>query len=102
MKCISLKTLDQKGVEYAIYDGIKPDPTYDQVEEDYSLLQQNDCEAILTVGGGSPIDAAKVIIAIETNKKSINKLAGWFKVRKSCLPRPIKSENGEIQQSFKL
>ncbi|MCK5354249.1 MAG: iron-containing alcohol dehydrogenase, partial [Methyloprofundus sp.] len=25
------KTLDQKGVEYVIYDGIKPDPTYDQI-----------------------------------------------------------------------
>ena len=80
------KTLDQKGVEYVIYDGIKPDPTYDQVEEGYSLLQQNDCAAILAVGGGSPIDAAKVISAIATNNKPINKLAGWFKVRKSCLP----------------
>lgn len=28
------KTQDQKGVEYVVYDGIKPDPTYDQVEHD--------------------------------------------------------------------
>jgi len=80
------KTLDQKGIEYIIYDGIKPDPTYEQVEEGCRLLHENNCEAILAVGGGSPIDAAKVISAIAKNKKSIKKLAGWFKIRTACLP----------------
>lgn len=80
------KTLDQKGVEYVIYDGIKPDPTYEQVEEGCRLLHENNCEAILAVGGGSPIDAAKVISAIAKNKKSIKEMAGWFKIRTSCLP----------------
>ncbi len=80
------KTLDKNGVEYVIYDGIEPDPTYDQIEAGHALLKQNGCEAILAVGGGSPIDAAKVISTIATNEKSIDKLAGWFKVRKPCLP----------------
>jgi len=81
-----LKKLTESGVETVVYDGVEPDPTYDQIEEGLSLLQQNDCEAILAVGGGSPIDAAKVIAARATNDKPIEKLAGLFKIRQECLP----------------
>ena len=63
------KVLDEKGVEYVIYDAIKPDPTYDQIEAGHALLKQHNCDAILAVGGGSPIDAAKVINVIATNDK---------------------------------
>ncbi|MCF6252730.1 MAG: iron-containing alcohol dehydrogenase [Methylococcaceae bacterium] len=80
------KSLSQHGVEYVIYDGVEPDPTYDQVEAGLSLLKENNCEAILAVGGGSPLDAAKVISISATNHKPINKLAGWFKVRQYGLP----------------
>ncbi len=79
-------TLEQHGVEYIIYDGIKPDPTYDQIDAGLSLLKQNNCDAILAVGGGSPIDAAKVISILATNHKSIQKMAGWFKVSQAGLP----------------
>ena len=80
------KKLTESGVETVVYDGVEPDPTYDQIEEGLSLLQQNDCEAILAVGGGSPIDAAKVIAARATNDKPIAKLAGLFKVKNKCMP----------------
>lgn len=78
--------LDSLGVEYIIYDKILPDPTYDQVENGLSLLEDNHCEAILAVGGGSPIDASKAIAARATNKKSLTKMAGLFKLRKAPLP----------------
>lgn len=78
--------LDSLGVEYIIYDKILPDPTYDQVENGLSLLEDNHCEAILAVGGGSPIDASKAIAARATNKKSLVKMAGLFKLRKAPLP----------------
>lgn len=78
--------LKTEGVEYVIYDGILPDPTYDQVETGLEILKNNHCEAVLAVGGGSPIDASKAIAARATNDKSLEKMAGLFKLRKATLP----------------
>jgi len=80
------KKLTECGVEVVVYDGVEPDPTYNQIEAGLAMLLKNDCEAILAVGGGSPIDAAKVIAARATNDKPIEKLAGLFKIRQECLP----------------
>jgi alcohol dehydrogenase class IV len=81
-----LKTLNDNGVETVIYDGVLPDPTYDQVEAGLAIYKENQCEAILAVGGGSPIDAAKVIAARVGNNRKIQKLAGLFKVWRAPAP----------------
>ena len=85
-----LKSIEERlvkeGVDYVIYDGILPDPTYDQIEAGLDILKNNQCQAILAVGGGSPIDASKAIAARATNDKSLEKMAGLFKLRKAPLP----------------
>jgi alcohol dehydrogenase len=43
-------------------------------------------DAVLAVGGGSPIDAAKAIIACSARDCSPQALDGYFKVRKAVLP----------------
>ena len=78
--------LEELNIEYVIYDGIRPDPTFDQVQKGLEVLRNNNCEAILAVGGGSPIDASKAIAAGATNDKPLEKLAGMFKVFKAPLP----------------
>lgn len=78
--------LDKLGVTYAIYDGVEPNPTVAQIEAGYDILVQNRCEAILAVGGGSPIDAAKMIGARAKNKKPIVKMTGLFRVWRGMLP----------------
>jgi alcohol dehydrogenase class IV len=78
--------LEDLGVRYAIYDGILPDPTVDQIEEGVKILKRERCQAILAVGGGSPIDAAKVIAARATNDKPISQMEGMFKVFTAPMP----------------
>lgn len=78
--------LSKRGVDFVVYDGIEPDPTVDQIEAGFKVLKDNSCEAVLAVGGGSPIDGAKVIAAMATNNKPILKMAGLMKVRKAILP----------------
>ena len=53
------------------FSDVTPDPTYPQVEERLALYHEEQCNGILAIGGGSPIDCAKVIAARVTNKKSI-------------------------------
>ncbi|MCP5499616.1 MAG: iron-containing alcohol dehydrogenase [Leptospiraceae bacterium] len=81
-----LTALEENGVAYEIYDKILPDPTYDQVENGLEILKNTNCDAILAIGGGSPIDAAKVLAARATNDKSIAQLAGLFKVWNAIMP----------------
>lgn len=79
--------LEAAGVTSAVYDGVEPDPTFDQVEAGLSMFRSESCDGILAVGGGSPMDAAKVIAALATNQKPASKLEGWMKVRR--LPAPL-------------
>ncbi len=55
------KALEQNGIEYTIYDGITPNPTVDQVDEATAVAKKMNAQAVLTIGGGSPIDAAKSV-----------------------------------------
>jgi alcohol dehydrogenase len=73
--------LRSAGIEWSIYDGVLPDPTTKQVDSGLAQLKRDQCEAVLAVGGGSPMDASKVIAAMATNDKSVAKLEGLFKVR---------------------
>lgn len=62
--------LQNKGVEIVIFDGVQPDPTDSIVFAGSARAVQTSCDAVLAVGGGSSIDAAKMIsvCAISNNK----------------------------------
>ena len=78
--------LEQLGLPYSVYDGVEPDPTVDQIEAGYQALAADGCDAILAVGGGSSIDAAKMIGARAKNNKPVVKMAGLFRVFRGILP----------------
>lgn len=78
--------LERLGVACFIYDGVQPDPTVEQIEAGFAELKKHGCDAILAVGGGSSIDAAKVIGARAKNNKPVMKMAGLFRVFWGMLP----------------
>lgn len=78
--------LESAGIKVTLFDAIKPDPTVDLIEEVVTILEDNECDSVMALGGGSCIDAAKVIAARGRNKRSILKMAGLFRVRKGMLP----------------
>ena len=72
--------LTQLGVGYVVYDGVLPNPTIEQIETGLAMLKREGCTAILAVGGGSSIDAAKVIAARAKNPHKIVHMAGLMRV----------------------
>ncbi|HAS6986532.1 iron-containing alcohol dehydrogenase [Vibrio parahaemolyticus] len=83
------KVLEQTqglGLQVGVFSEVKPDPTYDQVEDGLRAYNASQSEAILALGGGSAIDCAKVIAARVSNKRSIKKLSGLFKVWRTPAP----------------
>jgi len=57
----ALAGLEDAGVEIVIYDGVIPDPTFQIVSEGVAVYRAQHCDSILAIGGGSSIDAAKII-----------------------------------------
>jgi len=80
------RALVERGVDVAVHDGITPDPTHDVLQRGYEAAKSHRSEAILAVGGGSVIDAAKVIGAMVVSGKSPARLVGMLKVGKPMLP----------------
>ena len=78
--------LDTKNINYHIYDGITPDPTFTVVEEGLRQSTDANCDAIVAIGGGSVIDAAKMIAMSQGNKCKPKQLIGILKARKPSAP----------------
>ncbi|HNW27516.1 MAG TPA: iron-containing alcohol dehydrogenase [Spirochaetota bacterium] len=80
------REFDAIGMDYAVYDGVLPNPTIENVEEAYALYVRNGCDAIIGFGGGSPMDTAKVVAGrVARPKRTADRLGGYFKV---MLPVP--------------
>ena len=75
--------LEKEGIKYTVFDGVQPNPTIYNVEEALKLYHDNNCEAFIAFGGGSPMDCAKVTAAkVARPNKSIPSMRGQLKVLK--------------------
>jgi len=80
------EALKAKGVEPVIFDGVEPDPSFEVVDAGLATLKQNSCDGVLAIGGGSSIDAAKVMALAGSNDKSPRELEGKFVAKNPALP----------------
>lgn len=80
------KMLESVGVEYVVYNDAKPNPTVKNVEDGLKVLQENGCDFVVSVGGGSPQDCGKAIAVLATNGGSIKDYEGVNKSSKKSLP----------------
>ena len=68
--------LDEKGVHYAIYSNITGEPTDKMIEAGLDVYNDQSCDFLIAVGGGSPIDSMKAIAAVSTSGGSIDDYLG--------------------------
>lgn len=57
----------ENGVAYWIYDAVRPNPSIASVLEGGKLAAEKRCDFVVGIGGGSPLDAAKVIAVSAAN-----------------------------------
>ncbi|MBT3411121.1 MAG: iron-containing alcohol dehydrogenase [Halieaceae bacterium] len=74
------------GVDCAWFDGVLPDPTFEQIEAGLAVQKSENCDMILAVGGGSVMDCAKIIAACATSDESPRDWVGLGKVNHELLP----------------
>ena len=68
--------LDSSNIEYCIFDGVNSEPTDIIVGDGLKLYNDNGCDFLIAIGGGSPIDTMKAIGAVATNGGTINDYYG--------------------------
>lgn len=62
-----LKALEMHGVSHSIFDAVKPNPTIESVIAGGRFAANEGCDFIIGIGGGSPLDAAKIIAISAAN-----------------------------------
>lgn len=78
--------LDGAGKNYAIYDGVKPNPTVSIVNEAKSLFDREHCDYIIGIGGGSSLDVSKAVSILAKNGGDITDYNGLNKSKNPGVP----------------
>ena len=79
--------LTARGCAFVIFDDIAADAPLPQIEQGIARFKAERCDAVLAVGGGSVMDAAKAIALAAVNDRQPRELVGYFKGRHG--PAPI-------------
>ncbi len=72
----TIKYLTEAGLEVAIYDGTEPNPKDTNVADGLKIFKEENCDMIVTVGGGSPHDCGKGIGIAATHEGDLYDYAG--------------------------
>ncbi|PKH53967.1 L-threonine dehydrogenase [Shewanella sp. Choline-02u-19] len=59
--------LSTHDIAFAIFDGVQPNPTEKNIEQGLEMLKIQDCDFVVSFGGGSPHDCAKGIALVAAN-----------------------------------
>jgi alcohol dehydrogenase class IV len=78
--------LEQAGVTVTVFSEVEPDPSIQVIQAGIARLKASGATAVLAIGGGSSIDAAKAMIACHASGRGPEQLDGYFKVRAPVLP----------------
>jgi alcohol dehydrogenase class IV len=79
--------LTASGADWVVFDEVTPDAPIPLIERGIDFYRENECDAIVAVGGGSSMDASKAIaVAIANPTRPLRSLAGYFKGLRNPVP----------------
>jgi alcohol dehydrogenase len=68
--------LSGAGIAWARFDAVEPDPRFEIAVQATEMAKREKADCVIGLGGGSPLDIAKVCAILATNNKPINELFG--------------------------
>ena len=74
------KILTSGEIQYAVFKEVQPDPTIEVVDTVRQLFLDNQCDAVIGIGGGSSIDTAKGVSAAVANPGDLGQFEGKNKL----------------------
>ena len=84
-------SLSAEGVKSVVFSGVTPNPRDFEVMAGAEMFRREGCDAIVAVGGGSPMDCAKAIGVVCTNDQHVLEFEGGDNVHRPgppmiCIP----------------
>ncbi|HJV65670.1 MAG TPA: alcohol dehydrogenase-like regulatory protein ErcA [Geomonas sp.] len=70
------ESIEAAGLSYVLFTGLTPNPKIAEVEAGVAVYEAERCDALVAVGGGSPIDCAKGIGIVTSNRQPIHVFEG--------------------------
>ena len=80
------KILTSAEVESVIFGGAEPNPKDTNVDDGLKVFKENNCDSIISLGGGSSHDCAKAIALVASNGGNIRDYEGVDKSTHSLCP----------------
>lgn len=81
-----LEVLERAGKPYALYTGVKPNPTVSIVNEAKNIYDREGCDYLIGIGGGSPLDVSKAVSILASNGGKVEDYNGLDKSQKAGAP----------------
>lgn len=81
-----VSNLESHGLKTCLFHEVQPDPTDENVLAGVEALQGFGADLIVTIGGGSAIDTAKVIGVVPSNPGPLSDFMGLHKIENKGLP----------------
>lgn len=70
-----IEYIEDSGVELTVFDGVLPDPPTSVIEECISIIDAEDIDILMAVGGGSAIDTMKAVNMLKFGNKPLEEMA---------------------------
>jgi alcohol dehydrogenase class IV len=68
--------LAKNDIACAVFSAVSPNPRDYEVMQGAEFYHQNECDLIIAIGGGSPMDCGKAIGIVTTNRKNVLEFEG--------------------------
>ena len=81
--------LEKAGIKCAVFGEVEADPRYEIVAECVEMVRRENADLLIGLGGGSPIDIAKVSAVMATNEGPISEYFGIDLIPNAGLPTLI-------------
>jgi alcohol dehydrogenase len=83
---LAINSLNSSGISHTTFQDVASNPTTENSEQAGLVARMEQCDAIIAIGGGSAIDAAKGAAIIAICNGRISDYEGWENIPKQPLP----------------
>jgi alcohol dehydrogenase class IV len=87
--CGALDDIEAIFGDVAVYNKIEPNPTIDSVKDGAVFARENNADFIIGIGGGSPLDAAKMIAVLAKNDIAFEDISSAKRLPLLLIPTTI-------------
>jgi len=78
--------LERENIDVDFFEDVEFEPTIEVVEKAINIVKENHYDVVIGFGGGSVLDAAKIVACLAKNEGGVRDYIGKDKIPKSGLP----------------